>query len=66
MEKGDLVRHMALNKKGIVIRWGIFHEEYKRFLPLFDIGASDSIEVWVAGRSEIWALHEIEAVESKK
>ena len=65
MEKGDFVRHKGLNKKGIIIRWGIFHKEYERFLPLVDIEASDSMEVWVGGRSEIWALHEIEAIEAK-
>lgn len=63
MEKGDFVRHKGLNKKGIITRWGIFHEEYKRFLPLVDIEASDSMEVWVGSRAEIWALHEIEAID---
>ena len=57
-KKGDVVVHKESSKKGIIIDWGLFHPEFRRF-HFTNTEQADSIRVWTSGGAiEIWDMQQ--------
>ncbi len=61
LKRGLVIRHTRLNKRGIVIDWGLLSSKHREY-EIASRERAEAVRVWTKSQIEIWPLKEIDAI----